>query len=294
MVIISFAIVAVLAGASLFLALMWQNAQEAAPELEPAFSQPASDTPVVSDDETSSNSESEPQPSSTASSETPSAESGAPEDTTEPRPPINGALPQSAKVDNAYFEDAIFFGDSISTGIPIYQVAGSPDTVAVKGLSPNNILTEALVVTPSGESMTVLDAAKQYGEKKKVYIMLGSNGLWMDKKSFIQNYNAFINAVKEQYPGAVIYLQSMPPVTTEAKKLYPDADNAVIRELNESIAQLAKQNGVYFVDVAQALTDAEGNLPMEASPTDGMHLTPEYYQKWFEYLKTHTVEEKAQ
>ena len=202
--------------------------------------------------------------------------------------PAANAVPQSEKVGNSYFNDAIFFGDSVSSGITLYKVGGNPDTVAVLGLRPDTINSDELIATPEG-NQTVLEAAQKYGEKKKVYIMLGLNGLWMEESNFVQGYQTFIGSVKERYPGATIYLQSILPVTEKAKENYPDADNETIRRFNGLIQSLARNNGIHYLDVASALMDDNGDLPAAASPFDGVHLTAEYYALWFEYLKTHTV-----
>ena len=42
------------------------------------------------------------------------------------------------------------------------------------------------------------------------------------------------------------------------------------------IRDSSKEKGVYFVNVAEALKNDRGELPEEASPTDGMHFGPEY------------------
>lgn len=296
-------VVAVLGGASFCLAFIWQNAQQGMPGLDPASSdsaEPPHEALPAAPSEEEAKSVSAPSVPQSEASETSAREEaalmaeevpgGESESAADKPAAAPGAVPESPKVDNSYFADAIFFGDSISTGIPLYKVAGNPDTVAFTGINPDTINTSEVIVTPDGKK-TMLEAAKQYGDKKRVYIMLGANGLWMDEKSFAAGYQTFISAVKEQYPDAVIYLQSILPVTAHAKDKYETADNDVIRGFNEQIQALARSNGVFYVDVAHALMDENGALPDEASPTDGMHLTPEYYAKWFEYLKTHTVEE---
>ena len=83
-----------------------------------------------------------------------------------------------------------------------------------------------------------------------------------------------------------IYVQSILPVTPD--NIY-NLDNSHIDAFNAALLELSKEKGVYFVNVAEALKNDRGELPEEASPTDGMHFGPEYYTKWFEYLKTHTV-----
>lgn len=194
----------------------------------------------------------------------------------------------SAPVEDAYFDDAIFFGDSVSTGITVYHIADNAACIAAIGVSPSTARDSQCIVTAEGK-LTMLEAAKAKGERKKVYIMLGGNGLWLEKDSFIAGYQEFIEAVKEQYPGATIYIQSMTPVTTFVGQTYPTVSNEKIIDYNESIAQLAKDMGLPFVNVFEGLAGADGYLPGSSS-SDGLHLSPEYYYKWFEYLKAHTVE----
>lgn len=200
---------------------------------------------------------------------------------------VEGQVAVSDKVDNSYFDDAIFFGDSISTGITAYNIANNTACVAAIGVSPNTALSTPYIPTREGGKVTVLEAAKAYGQRSKVYIMLGGNGLWQDKDGFIADYQKFLDAVKTQYPGAVIYIQSMTPVARGVEAKYPSVTHQKVMEYNAAIARLAKDNKLPFVNVFEALCDAEGYLP-EGVSADGLHLSAEYYFKWFDYLKSHT------
>lgn len=194
---------------------------------------------------------------------------------------------------HSYFDDAIFFGDSISTGIAPYMEAVLPDVavVAATGINVHSASTSTQF-TVNETPMTMLEAANaEFGPRSKVYIMLGSNGLDTEKEAFIEGYSQFVRLVKAQYPGATIYLQSMPPVTgTPAQQeSYPSLNNEKITEYNQAIMELAKKEGVYYLDVAVAFLNEDGILPVEASP-DGVHFISEYYYKWFDYLRKHTVD----
>lgn len=287
----SLSVLLILAAVSFTVAVVWHGAQNTIPAEGAAAPGPETDAAGAG------GGSSLPEGRVEASAPEEASAGDAPEPETPEREPSKpapapGAVPETDRVDNSYFSDAIFFGDSLSTGIPLYQVAGNPDTVAYTGIDPVGINTNAVIVTPEGMK-TVLEAAEQYGEKKRVYIMLGANALWMDEESFIGGYRDFIGNVKAQYPDAVIYIQSILPVTDDAYLTYSTADNEVISRFNKRLLELAKSTGVYYLDIAQALMDETGALPKEASPLDGMHLTPEYYEKWFDYLKTHVVEEKS-
>lgn len=66
-------------------------------------------------------------------------------------------------------------------------------------------------------------------------------------------------------------------------------DNAKIDQFNQALMGLCAEKEVYYLNVAECMKDENGMLPDEASPADGMHFGPDYYSKWFEYLKRHTV-----
>ena len=52
--------------------------------------------------------------------------------------------------------------------------------------------------------------------------------------------------------------------------------------------EIAEKEKVHYLDVASAFKDDRGCLP-EDSNGDGMHFGGVYYNKWFDYLKTHTI-----
>lgn len=235
--------------------------------------------------------------SSSSQSESSAESSEEPESSEDEQPSessvFTGAVPQSEAVDPSYFDDAIFFGDSISTGIPLYHIADNAATVASTGINTDNINYKKAIDVGLEERVTILEAAQQYGERSKVYIMLGGNGIGFDKPVFIEGYRTFVKSVKAQYPGATIYLQSMTPVVDGYKNEFdPTMNNQKIDDYNLEIMALAQQEGIYYLDVASALKDESGNLPLDASPVDGLHFSPEYYVKWFEYLKTHTIKKE--
>jgi lysophospholipase L1-like esterase len=304
-------------GAAYGTATLWQNHEEAALAAQSPKSAAIEESAELEDppDEPDESSPlSEAAPISTATEEEES--SSAPEDTDEPssteadtdvdepvesseisetlaarREKFPYALEESEPVSASYFDDAIFFGDSISTGIPLYNVMPNAKVIAFTGIATVNALTSECIDTDEGRK-TMLDAALAYGDQKKVYIMLGGNGLGYDEETFIAGYREFVDGVKAQYPNATIYIQSMTPVTDYAYLTYPSVSNELIEQYNVAIHDMAKEKGVVYLDVAEALMDDSGRLPDAASPVDGMHFSPEYYAKWFAYLRNHAIPDK--
>ena len=195
-----------------------------------------------------------------------------------------------SSVGDEYFDDAAFVGDSITEGIKLYEVMTNATVVAARGINLDNVFTDDQIRTAQGIStvMGALEAA----EPKKIYIMFGANGVgWFTEQHFTDVYTKFVKAVKEQHPDSQIYLQSILPVTQEFDDSREDISNDKINRYNELVVEIAEEQEVHYLDVASAFKDEKGCLP-EDSNGDGMHFGNKYYQKWFDYLKSHTAAEE--
>lgn len=83
-----------------------------------------------------------------------------------------GAVPESPRVRSDYFDDAMFVGDSITTGIELYEVMSNATVVAATGINLDNIMTKK-VIELEGQELTIPEAMTHY-HPKKIYIMLGA------------------------------------------------------------------------------------------------------------------------
>ena len=154
------------------------------------------------------------------------------------------------------------------------------------GLTVTSAFTEPCV-NLDGQLLTVAEALERadYG---KVYIMLGLNELgWVYESVFAEDYGKIIDVICSSHPEAEIYVQSIMPVSR-----LKDGDggvytNANVVRLQKALCEMCLEKGVHYVNVAEAVQDAEGFLP-DASTPDGVHLTPECCGLWADYLKTHT------
>ena len=196
---------------------------------------------------------------------------------------------QSEPVEPSYFYDAIFFGDSLLTGFVTHRLTPGAAIVTAIGATPQAALEEPLIPTADGPA-TMLEAAREKGDRERVYIMLGSQSLGLDADEFAAEYALFVNAVRYQYPDAVIYIMSLAPVAAHVGELYPQASRERVLEFNTAIAEFARANGLPFLNVFDALAGADGYLPAYAS-SDGLHLSAEYYFILLDFLRAHTVSE---
>lgn len=217
-----------------------------------------------------------------------------PEVPDEPKAPpydFSQPVPEGEPVENSYFDDAAFVGDSRTDGFMLYSGIGTGENLAANGVSIFK-LAERKSLTIDGEKYTPLEALalKQYG---KVYIALGVNELgYNNDKGYYEKFCAAIDEVRRVQPNAVIYIQGLIPVN-EAQYLaatgHDYLTNDHLRVYNRLMQQVAEEKKVAYVNVYEAFADENGSLP-EGDSRDGVHLYKESCQRWLEYLRTHTVE----
>ena len=199
-------------------------------------------------------------------------------------------VPETEAVLDDYFNDAVFIGDSRTEGFIISNSLSNVTALTAKGLMVDTVFTRP-VVNVNGKKVTIANALSSVNFNK-VYIMLGVNELgWAYSDLFIEKYSEIIDYVRSINPNAQIYVQSILPVSYEKSSRDKIYNNNNINKYNELIKKMTKDKQVYYLDVYEAVSDDDGNLPQEASP-DGVHLKKEYCQIWYEYLKTHTVKEE--
>lgn len=208
----------------------------------------------------------------------PEASSSEPEESSEPEAPEkpalpDGAVPESERVMGTYFDDAAFVGDSITEGIGLYGLMSNTTVLAGTSVNLDTVYTREVVKTEEGR-ITIMDAL---GQKPyaKLYIMLGGNEAREDTATFIARYGKLLDDIKALQPNALIYVQSILPVTPD--NIY-NLDNSHIDAFNAALLELSKEKGVYFVNVAEALKNDRGELPRRPPrPTGctlGRNITP--------------------
>lgn len=193
--------------------------------------------------------------------------------------------------DDEYFRDAVFIGDSRTEGFILNNgLTAKVKSFTHKGLTVDTIFTDK-IINLNGNKVSIIDALKETSFSK-VYIMLGINETgWIYSDLFIDKYKKVIDAVKDINPKCMIYIESIIPVTEKVSNEHQYINNAKIKEYNSLIKEMAKEKGAYYLNVQEALVNANEVLPDEAA-TDGIHLNRKYCEKWMEYLKNHTIGER--
>ncbi len=204
------------------------------------------------------------------------------------------ALPENGRVDMAYFDDALFIGDSLTQGILTYKAATFENATyaAYIGVGPKELLSGA-VVNINGESVVAMDEIRA-ANASKVYILLGTNSLVSyDDESLLHYYDEFLTLLESELPaGTTYYVQAIPPFSADKAAQSEEYSNERIRNLNEQIALMAYARGWHYLDLYSALADENGDQRADYSAGDGVHLNEAGYTAWREFLITHTAYDK--
>lgn len=200
---------------------------------------------------------------------------------------FSAPVPVSDPVENSYFDDAVFIGDSRTEGLLLNTGLANTTSYAYKGLMVDTAFTN-LVINKDGQKVSVMDALSSTAFSK-VYIMLGINETgWIYSQVFQTKYGEIIDRIREINPEAMIYIQEIMPVSNKVSSTHSYITNAKIQEYNGLLRELAEEKQVFYLDTGSAVAATDGSLPEDAA-VDGIHLVKEYCEKWLDYLKTHTA-----
>lgn len=203
-------------------------------------------------------------------------------------------VPMLGTVTNDYFNTVTFVGDSIASGLGIYQT-GLPNakfatytSAGVNSFVNNMTMNNAVTKVDETPMEAIVASQPDY-----VYILVGTNNLVTqgNEESFLAYYERFIDMLREQLnPGVILYIQAIPGVQETVVQTKPGLDNARIATVNDLLANLALRKGCYFVNIREVLTNpGDGSQVDDYQVTDGVHFNASGYRVWAEYLATHTV-----
>ncbi len=185
---------------------------------------------------------------------------------------------QDAPMGADYFADAGFLGNSVTSGLWLY----------------NN---EQLLPTDAShwhwaDSLTILGASPYAAQMSgqtfgKIYMGFGINEVNYDKTALRAAFNTVIDQLQNDHPDAIIYLMSVTPVSAwcDANRSFK---RSAVQAFNDMLRDIAREQQVWYLDVYPALCNEDGFLPSDVTP-DGVHFNGAWYQRWFDYMKTHYV-----
>ena len=195
------------------------------------------------------------------------------------------------QVQDSYFDDALFIGDSRTVGL--YEYGGFQESTTFFGKTSLTIYDlfeepEKFARLSDGKKATLEEALteRKFG---KIYIMLGINELGRGTtESFFNVYADAVNRIRMLQPDAVIFIQGIMRVGEEKNNTDKIFNNTNINERNQAISLMADNRTIFYLEVNDAVCDENGNLISEYT-FDQIHLKAKYYQLWKDYLFAHGI-----
>lgn len=188
-------------------------------------------------------------------------------------------------VNEDYFDDALFIGDSRTVGLRDYSsISEHSDFLCATALTVHKIFNGNI-----GDSGSV-ETALQSNDYRKIYLSVGINELGRGTtEDFTEAYRDVVNKLRDLEPDAVIIIQGTMKVTKEKSDADPIYNNSNIEARNRAIATLADNQHIYYIDVNEVICDEEGNLNADTTH-DGIHLLGSHNENYKQFLLTHGVD----
>lgn len=197
-----------------------------------------------------------------------------------------GPVPESPLVQDTYFDDVVFLGDSRTDGLRLYSGIKNGIFLCSTGATVESVFNKS-VETVVGE-MPLLDALALL-DCGKIYIMLGINELgWNGTETFRTQSTELIRRIQTDHPDAEIVIQSILPVSAKKDDEGRYVNNGRIDEYNQVWMDLAEELDVAYLNVAEGVAGEDGLLPSDLC-YDGVHLNKAGCRLWLDYLRTHAV-----
>ena len=195
----------------------------------------------------------------------------------------NGIYFKLGPVDQTYFSDALFIGDSRTVGLCEYGgLKGNAEFLAKESINVYNILDKELHFTDNeadswDDTVENILSERTYG---KIYVALGVNELGIGNTyMYYEKYRELLELIREKQPDALIYIQGIMHVSYEKSSSDSCRNNTVIWQRNYAISTLANGRDIYYIDMNPYVCDASGDLISDLSG-DGIHLKASAYERW--------------
>lgn len=196
-------------------------------------------------------------------------------------------VPVETAVDDSYFDDALFIGDSRIDDMHSFSGLNNATYYAKTGMSVYRLFKDPFIEL-DGESVTLEEALsrRQFG---KIYLMLGMNEFGSGtEQRFIDTYQEAVARIRALQPNAIFYVMG----SLSATRSLADHDEYVtldaIKTRNADLASLADGEHIFYLDVNEEFADAEGYLDPKYADGDS-HLKGKYYRQWADFIRAHAI-----
>ena len=191
-------------------------------------------------------------------------------------------------LDPSWFDDAVFFGDSVLGVLQYYAInengLGNAMFFSETCFSINAAATNKELPRYRGHEMTPQNIVKTVGAKK-VFFMLGHNDRINpeDVGTTMEHWATVVKNIRDTVPEARIFIQSMTPLYAGQDRPYKT--NELIDAYNELLREFCAENDCTYVKIGEYFKDENGALEHKYTRDMFIHLNTDGGKLWGELLK---------
>jgi len=174
------------------------------------------------------------------------------------------------------FDNDLFIGDSIFTGLSGYGFLDAENVAAKIGYTPSAAMSKAFDV----KGISAVEYAKQR-QPERIYLMLGSNTMASGTNFdvIVSQYRDLVEKLQEDCPNSDICVISITPVTKDSTSAKAgNITNENIRKVNTKLKTMAEDCQADYFDLNSMLSDENGFFLEEYAEQDGLHFMGKTYK----------------
>jgi hypothetical protein len=198
----------------------------------------------------------------------------------------NVTLYDFTTVDDDYFSDACFIGDSRTVGISKYAEIDNATFLCATSLTIFDY--EKPKITYDGKKTSIHDVLTE-NHFNKIYIMFGINECGSaTPERFFEKYANTVNDIRLLQPGAIIFVEGSLLVTAKSSSESKSITNENISIRNYYLSLLENKQDIFYIDINESSLCEDGALIPEYT-WDQVHIKAQYYPVWKEFLLEHGI-----
>ncbi len=186
-----------------------------------------------------------------------------------------------------YLNKCVFLGDSRTVAMVNYGFFNDDAALAQIGISHPSFGTNTFI-NNAGKEYT-LKSYLQSHQAPVIYIALGVNGINdPSEEHYKETFVKLIDDVAEMAPNSNIVLMAIGPVDDNGS-YKKNVQNAWIDKYNEFLLDTAKEKHIFYLDIAEVLKGANGQVKSEYDAGDGLHYSGSGCEAIYKYIVEHPV-----
>lgn len=176
--------------------------------------------------------------------------------------------------DNDFLSRCVFVGDSICSGLKVYDILPAEHVIAQGNIAARNIFDFTFIV--DGGEQSLLSALVELKPEYVVFSMGMNDVNITSEEEYVQNYTDLLAMTESFLPDAKLIVLSITPIdrtSTFTANENIDSFNAAI----ENAFAENEENKWLYVDVTGELKNSVNALKTNYNSGDGIHLAPDAY-----------------